>query len=48
MIPGPLVRPGADSEAPGFMVAFIDADSFTPGAQGQIERQLAHPFGVLS
>ena len=37
----------AGGEAEGFLVAFIDAESFTPGAQEQIERQLAHSFGVL-
>jgi hypothetical protein len=37
----------AAGEAEGFLVAFIDAENFTPQSHGHIERQLAHSFGVL-
>jgi hypothetical protein len=37
----------ASGEAEGFLVAFIDAESFTPRSHEHVARQLAHSFSVL-
>jgi hypothetical protein len=35
------------TEAEGFVIAFIDADSFNEATREQISRQLEHSFSVL-